>query len=102
MTPIDITCRIPADHPALATDSAGERYVPGVVLLELAERQARALGGFRATRTEWRGVSFPHTVRPEESIRLRIEGEADRFDFGIENEYGQCAAAGSCRHRPGD
>jgi hypothetical protein len=102
MTPIDITCRIPADHPALSADSSGERWVPGVVLLELAERQARALGGFRATNTEWRGVSFPRAVAAEEAIRLRIDGGADRFSFTIDTEGGQRAAAGRCRHRPVD
>jgi hypothetical protein len=47
-------------------------------------------------------VSFPRAVAAEESIRLRIDGGADRFSFTIDTEGGQRAAAGRCRHRPVD
>jgi 3-hydroxymyristoyl/3-hydroxydecanoyl-(acyl carrier protein) dehydratase len=100
MNPIDLICRIPADHPALAGHFPGNPIVPGVVLLELVERQARVLAGFRTGPTRWQRVKFTHPVRPEEALHLHIEGGADSFSFTIQTEDGQAVARGQCRHGP--
>lgn len=94
---IDIVCRIPADHPALLGHFPGNPVVPGVVLLELVQRQAAALAGFRDGPTCWQRIKFQRPVRPEEAVRLKIEGAADQFDFRIETEDGQAVARGQCR-----
>lgn len=94
---IDIVCRIPADHPALPGHFPGDPVVPGVVLLELVQRQAGALAGFRNGPTRWQRIKFQRPVRPEEPVRLKIDGGADRFAFRIETEDGQPIARGQCR-----
>lgn len=98
MNPIDVICRIPADHPALPGHFPDNPVVPGVVLLELVQRQARVLAGFRDGPTHWQRIKFLKPVRPEEPIRLHIEGTADQFSFVIKSEDGQAVARGQCRH----
>lgn len=100
MNPVDIICRIPADHPALPGHFPGNPVVPGVVLLELVHRQARALAGFRDGPTRWQRIKFLRPVRPEQPIRLHIEGAADQFSFTIRDEDGETIARGQCRHGP--
>jgi 3-hydroxymyristoyl/3-hydroxydecanoyl-(acyl carrier protein) dehydratase len=74
--------------------------VPGVVLLELVQRQARVLAGFRDGPTRWQRIKFLRPVRPEQPIRLHIEGAADQFSFTIRTEDGEAVARGQCRHGP--
>ncbi|NBB93682.1 MAG: hypothetical protein GVY32_10995 [Gammaproteobacteria bacterium] len=100
MNPVDVICRIPADHPALPGHFPGEPVVPGVVLLELVQRQARVLAGFHDGPTHWQRIKFLRPVRPEQPIRLHIEGTADRFSFTIRTEDGDAVARGQCRHGP--
>jgi len=98
MNPVDVICRIPADHPALPGHFPGHPVVPGVVLLELIQRQARVLGGFQDGPTRWQRIKFLRPVAPEQAIRLHIEGSADRFAFTIRTEDGETVALGQCRH----
>lgn len=98
MNPIDVICRIPADHPALPGHFPGNPVVPGVVLLELIQRQARVLAGFRDGPAHWQRIKFLRPVRPEQPIRLHIDGAADRFSFAIQTEDGDTVARGQCRH----
>jgi 3-hydroxymyristoyl/3-hydroxydecanoyl-(acyl carrier protein) dehydratase len=98
MNPVDVICRIPADHPALPGHFPGHPIVPGVVLLELVQRQARVLAGFRDGPTTWRRVKFLQPVSPEQPIHLHIEGTADAFSFAIKTEAGEDVAKGQCRH----
>lgn len=100
MNSVDVICRIPADHPALAGHFPGNPVVPGVVLLELVQRQAHVLAGFHDGPTRWQRIKFLRPVRPEQPIRLHIEGAADRFSFIIRTEDGEAVARGQCRHGP--
>lgn len=100
MNPVDVICRIPADHPALPGHFPGEPVVPGVVLLELVQRQAIVLAGFRDGPTRWQRIKFLRPVRPEQPIRLHIEGAADQFSFTIRAESGEAVAQGQCRNGP--
>jgi len=98
MNAVDVICRIPAGHPALPGHFPDNPIVPGVVLLELVERQARVLAGFGEGPTRWQRVKFLRPVKPEEPIRLHIEGAADSFSFTIRTEKGEAVARGQCRH----
>lgn len=98
MNPADIICRIPADHPALEGHFPGKPIVPGVVLLELVQRQARVLAGFHDGPVQWQRVKFLRPVEPEQPIRLHIEGTADQFSFIIRSEDGEPVARGQCRY----
>lgn len=100
MNPVDVICRIPANHPSLPGHFPDQPIVPGVVLLELVQRQAAALAGFREGATRWQRVKFLRPVRPEQAIHLHIEGAADQFSFTIRTEDGETVARGQCRHGP--
>lgn len=98
MNPVDVICRIPADHPALEGHFPGNPIVPGVVLLELVQRQACALAGFHDGPVRWQRIKFLRPIKPEQPIRLHIEGTADQFSFIIRGDDGEPVARGQCRH----
>lgn len=98
MSPVELICRIPADHPALDGHFPGHPVVPGVVVLELVERKARELAGFRSGPSCWPRVKFMRPLLPDQAVELRIEGNAEAFSFSIRCEDGAIIARGRCRH----
>lgn len=100
MKSVELECRVPGDHPALAGHFPGAPIVPGVVLLDLVYEHARSAIGFGDGATAWRRVKFLRPVQPDESIRVVIEGSAERLSFSIRTPAGDIVARGQCRHGP--
>lgn len=100
MRSVELECRVPGDHPALAGHFPGEPIVPGVVLLDLVHEHARSAIGFGDGATSWRRVKFLRPVRPDQTIRMVIEGSAERLSFFIRTTDGDTVARGQCRNGP--
>ncbi len=98
MSQIELELTVPASHPALPGHFPGQAIVPGVVLLALVHENACAQLDFAAGPSRWSRVKFLRPILPDESFRIVIDGDRDRFNFRIETHAGDPVARGQCRH----
>jgi 3-hydroxymyristoyl/3-hydroxydecanoyl-(acyl carrier protein) dehydratase len=77
LTPLHIA----ADHPAFAGHFPGQPIVPGVVLLDLAQRAIETMSGCALVGLAV--AKFHHPVGPGEAVGLRYELHQNAVSFEI-------------------